>query len=451
MLFKNSPKDWKTSTLGAICVNKEGIQTGPFGSQLHSSDYVKIGTPIITVEHLLSNRISHKNTPKVSDFDKERLSKFILRKGDIVFSRVGSVDRRSLVRDAETGWLFSGRCLRVRPDKSKIDPTYLSYYLGHSKIKNHIRSIAVGATMPSLNTNLLSGLEVLYPPNIKEQNRISHILGTLDEKIELIRNNNETLEEIAQSLFKSWFIDFDPVKAKAEGRSTGLPDEISDLFPDSFEDSDVGKIPKGWEYCLSSDLYDISIGKTPPRKESCWFSQSKDDIPWVSIKDMGNNSVYALETSEFLTKDAVYNFNIKIVPEETVIISFKLTVGRVLITPTRMLTNEAIAHFVSSKNQIPSSYSYCLFSNFDFRSLGSTSSIATAVNSKMLREMKILDPLFECKQAFDNVCNPLFQKIKQSLNESKVLEEIRDFLLLKLISGELRITDAEKMIDEVGI
>ena len=151
-------------SLEDLCASDSGIQTGPFGSQLHQQDYVSVGTPIITVEHLGENRIIHQDLPCVSDNDKEQLSKYTLRKGDIVFSRVGSVDRRSLVREEEDGWLFSGRCLRVRPNQEIIDPGYLSYFFGLPAFQEHIRSVAVGATMPSLNTKLLSDVTILYPP-----------------------------------------------------------------------------------------------------------------------------------------------------------------------------------------------------------------------------------------------------------------------------------------------
>ena len=183
--------------LSNLCASKNGIQTGPFGSQLHQRDYVPAGTPIITVEHLGQNRIVHQDLPCVSDDDRRRLSKYALRKGDIVFSRVGSVDRRSLVREPEEGWLFSGRCLRVRPDPNRIDPAYLSYFFGLPTFQEYIRSIAVGATMPSLNTQILSDLSIVYP-SLTEQRAIAHVLGTLDDKIELNRRMNETLEQMAR-------------------------------------------------------------------------------------------------------------------------------------------------------------------------------------------------------------------------------------------------------------
>ena len=127
------------------------VQTGPFGSQLHNEDYVEFGTPIVTVEHLGEREFSLHNLPKVSDFDKQRLQRYSLEAGDIVFSRVGSVDRCSLVSESENGWLFSGRCLRVKPHS--INSTFLYYYFKLENVKGYIRNKAVGATMPSLNTS----------------------------------------------------------------------------------------------------------------------------------------------------------------------------------------------------------------------------------------------------------------------------------------------------------
>jgi type I restriction enzyme S subunit len=131
----------ESTSLAEICVPNSGVQTGPFGSQLHKEDYVEVGTPIITVEHLGENRIIHSaDVPRVSDEDRERLSKYTLKVGDIVFSRVGSVDRRAIVREEEHGWLFSGRCLRVRPNTQHIDPYYLSYFFGLPAFKIYLRA-----------------------------------------------------------------------------------------------------------------------------------------------------------------------------------------------------------------------------------------------------------------------------------------------------------------------
>ena len=165
------------------------IQTGPFGSQLHKEDYVSVGTPIVTVEHLGNRIFTEQNLPFVSEKDKVRLSKYVLQEGDIVFSRVGSVDRCSYVDMEHAGWMFSGRCLRVRAHE-QIEPLYLYYYFCSEDVKQFVRNIAVGATMPSINTKLLGEVEIVYPA-IKEQRKIAEILGCIDDKIE----NNEKINE----------------------------------------------------------------------------------------------------------------------------------------------------------------------------------------------------------------------------------------------------------------
>ena len=270
-IYGTFPSNFTEAPLGMLCNKHDGIQTGPFGSQLHQRDYVSEGNPIITVEHLGENRITHQNMPHVSDNDKKRLSRYALREGDIVFSRVGSVDRRALVGQAEEGWLFSGRCLRVRPDQSRLDPAYLSYFFGLPAFQEYVRSIAVGATMPSLNTRILSDVPILYPP-LPEQRAIAYVLGTLDDKIELNRRMNETLEEMARALFRSWFVDFEPVRAKMEGRwprgvsLPGLSAEHYDLFPDRLVPSALGEIPEGWEVKELREVVEVVGGTTPSTK-----------------------------------------------------------------------------------------------------------------------------------------------------------------------------------------
>ena len=179
------------------------IQTGPFGSQLHKEDYVDDGTPIVTVEHLGKRIFTEQNLPGVSDEDKERLSRYILNEGDIVFSRVGSVDRCSYVDTNHEGWMFSGRCLRVRP-KRIVYPLYLYYYFCLEEVKQYIRNIAVGATMPSINTKLLGEVPIELP-DYKIQKVIADELSSLDSKIELNEEINENLEQQAHAIFNNMF------------------------------------------------------------------------------------------------------------------------------------------------------------------------------------------------------------------------------------------------------
>lgn len=291
--FGPLPSSLSGGRLADLCLD-DGVQTGPFGSQLHQEDYVPIGTPIITVEHLGENRIVHQDLPRVSDEDRQRLAKYSLKTGDIVFSRVGSVDRRAIVRESENGWLFSGRCLRVRPDPEKLDSQWLSYFFGLPAFKQYIRGIAVGATMPSINTKILSNVPVYFPA-LTEQRSAAKCLTSIDDKIDLNRRINQTLEAMAQAIFKSWFVDFDPVKAKIaaiqEGRDPlratmsaisgkpgaeldALPPEqyeqlaaTAALFPDEMEESELGGIPRGWSFSKVETLLVRLSAKTRYTKE----------------------------------------------------------------------------------------------------------------------------------------------------------------------------------------
>jgi type I restriction enzyme, S subunit len=464
-VYGELPSNLKEAKLSTIC-EKNGVQTGPFGSQLHKEDYVIKGTPIITVEHLGENRIVHENLPRVSDEDKTRLSKYQLKTGDIVFSRVGSVDRRALVQTKENGWLFSGRCLRVKPIQEIVNSRWLSYFFGLPAFKNYIRGIAVGATMPSLNTKILSDIPIYFPP-LNIQKSAAKILIDLDDRIELLRETNATLEAIAQALFKSWFVDFDPVRAKqacrepevavqgctsaAEGRmpEAALDSATAALFPDSFEESELGLVPSGWRASTLDEISTVGIGKTPPRKEQHWFSENPNDVRWVSIRDMGISGAYISTTNEFLTAESIDRFNVRVVPDNTVMLSFKMTIGRVAISDGEMTTNEAIAHFkLDGQVLLSTEFIYLHLKQFDYSTLSSTSSIADAVNSKTVKSIPILIPAPEILVVFQDQISVIFQKIKIIEQQIKTLTTLRDTLLPRLISGQLRLPEAKTLLEE---
>ena len=201
--------------------------------------------------------------------------------------------------------MFSGRCLRVRPNSNYIDAAFLSYFFGLPAFKEHIRAVAVGATMPSLNTQILSDISVPHPESLEEQRSIAHVLRTLDDKVELNRQMNRTLEEMARALFKSWFVDFDPVHAKAtlKDHATTRPHVGSDwtverarayldrmdpniaaLFPDRFVDSELGPIPEGWEVKDLGESFILTMGQSPPgstyneQGEGLPFFQGRSDF-----------------------------------------------------------------------------------------------------------------------------------------------------------------------------
>ena len=435
-----SPGDWITTELSNVVVKQGGVQTGPFGSQLHQKDYVAVGTPIITVEHLGENRISHINLPCVSDEDRSRLSKYSLETGDIVFSRVGSVDRRSLVREEENGWLFSGRCLRVRAQKDKIDPVFLSYYLGDTRVKNFIRAIAVGATMPSINTKILSDLPVTSPPAIVQQKAIAHTLGTLDDKIELNQKMNQTLEEVAKATFKSWFVDFDPVRAKVEGHPTGLPPEISDLFPDELVASEIGEIPREWTSGQLSDVADVTMGQSPPGDT---YNDEGDGLPFYQgSTDFG---------FRFPSLRKYCSAPKRLASIDDVLLSVRAPVGDLNRAKSDCCIGRGLSS-IRSKNGTSSWIFYrCSFFKEQFDIFNSEGTVFGSINGKDLKAFPIIIPTITVLSAFENLAKPIDQAIRIRTEEIRVLTDLRETLLPKLISGELSIPDTEKFLEGAGI
>ncbi len=444
--YGSFPSNYQLKKLEDLCVKKIGIQTGPFGSQLHNSDYVIFGTPILTVEHLGENRILHEDLPCVSEKDRERLARYTLKKGDIVFSRVGSVDRRALVRDEEDGWLFSGRCLRIRPDPEKLDSVFLSYLLGLSSFKEYIRKIAVGATMPSINTEILSNIPICHPP-LPTQRRIAHILGSLDDKIELNRQMNETLEAMARAIFKSWFVDFDPVRAKAECRQpAGMDAETAALFPDGFEEVDGREVPKGWRVKeIRDEASNIQYGLTQSG------SQVEIGPKFLRITDIQGGKInwdqvpYCVAASDELEK-------------------YKIKVGDILVARTGASTGENI-FIVDAPNSVFASYlvrfqfdsqgiarvigEYMRTkSYFDFVANSIGGSAQPNASAQVLASAQSVFPTPDIAWAFAKMVAPLDRMRAINDKQSRTLAQIRDALLPKLMSGEIQLPLEETIRSE---
>ena len=232
--------------------------------------------------------------------------------------------------------------------------------------------------------------------------------------LEPTRSLSETAQETLSAIFRSWFVDFDPVVGKIEGLDlSGLSSELLDLFPSSMKESALGMIPEGWNAMPADQIFNVTIGRTPPRKEEEWFTTGSNGVPWVSIRDMGRFAIYSGSTSEGLTKAAIQKFNVPVVPAGVVLMSFKLTVGKLCITNEPVATNEAIAHFTNHANsKLSPFFTYLWLQHFDISSLDSTSSIGTATNSKLLRQIPFLVPDERVLAAFDSVVGPLFELAK---------------------------------------
>lgn len=448
------------------------------GYAYKSTDFLKTGKfKVLKIKNIRFGYVDYSETDFISDQLSKKTEEWKTKPKDILISMTGSgpnapaslVGRVARVGENEPISFINQRIGRVIVNE-KVDSDFIYYLLSQKSSQEYFVNNSTGsANQVNINGNTIISLEVPCI-SFEESKKIAQILNAFDDKIQLNTQINQTLEQIAQALFKSWFVDFDPVRAKVQALSDGLsleqaelaamqaisgktPEELTALsqtqperyaelaetakaFPCEMVEVDGVEVPKGWEYKPADELFDIGIGKTPPRKETEWFSTNPDDMQWISIKDMGNSGVFITESSEFLTNQAVDKFNIRKIPENTVLLSFKLTIGRVSITTCETTTNEAIAHFkITDKSFLTTEYLYLFFQQFDFNSLGSTSSIATAVNSKTIKGIEILIPNEELIKTFQMKISNIFAQIKNLTMENKNLVKTRDLLLPKLLNG----------------
>lgn len=408
-----------TGSIERVLSDIATVQTGPFGSLLHKKNYVKKGTPIVTVEHLGNRRFSTQNLPRVSQHDKERLNKYILEPRDIVFSRVGSVDRCSLVSEEQDGWLFSGRCLRIRPDHNIVDANYLYYYFNQELIKEYIRSIAVGATMPSINTKIMNGIQVQLPL-MSDQKNIGNLLAALDDTMEINNKTNRTLEEMAQAIFKSWFVDFEP-------------------FQDGeFVESELGLIPAGWMVGTFSDLGRIVAGGTPSKSRAEYFTGGS--ISWITPKDLSTNKdKFIYNGAVDITELGLAKSSAKLMPEGSVLFSSRAPIGYLAIAGKQLCTNQGFKSIVP-KPEIGNAYVYYRLMN-DTEAIISVAGGSTfkEISGSGMRNIHCLIPGGDVLRQFQDKCDHIFD-IQRCLEvENHKLAELRDTLLPKLMSGEIRV------------
>ncbi len=439
-----APDGWEYTTLGLACEHGGGdIQTGPFGSQLHAADYVPIGIPSIMPQNIGDNRIVEDGIARITPEDARRLSRYLVRRGDIVYSRRGNVERRALVRHHEDGWLCGTGCLRVRFGDHGPDPRFATYYLGHPAVREWIVRHAHGATMPNLNTAILGACPFVVPPP-GDQRAIAHILGTLDDKIDLNRRMNETLEAMARALFKSWFVDFDPVRAKAEGRDPGLPQPLADLFPDSFEDSELGEIPRGWEVGPILDHAQLMSGGTPKTDRPEYWD---GPISWASAKDVSQaNGSILVDTERTITARGLDESATQMIPAfSSVVVARGATTGRMVLFGRGMAMNQT-CYALATTTKTPFAL-YCrLRVAIDALVHGAHGSVFDTITTSTFASSRIVLPAGPVLMAFEERVAPVFQRVLGGTHETRTLAVLRDTLLPELIRGELRIKDAGRLL-----
>lgn len=400
-------KDWKESELKDI----SEIQTGPFGSQLKNEQYITGGTPVVTVEHIQDFRIIDFDYPSVTNVDRDRLSRYLLEEGDIVFSRVGSVDLSAPVKPHQRGWIFSSRMLRVRPNKKEINSIYLGYYFQQPRFRENIVNISVGATMPSINTNILKGIRISYP-ELHDQEPIASFLASLDAKIDLLHSQNGTLEKMAETIFRKWFVE----EARPEWPNIELG-EIVELTNGVSYSSEELKPSKTAMVTLKS--FNRRGGFNRDGYKEFTGKYKEQHI-------LRNGDLLVAHTD--ITQDAEVIGNPILVSSEPKYEAIVFSMDLVKVTPKDMTYSNNFIYFLMRTRDFKE---HCLgYSN------GST----------VLHLSKKAIPMFELKippktvvQKFLNIVDPMIEKY--FLNQSQVisLKILRDMLLTKLMNGEVKV------------
>ena len=396
--------EWKKCTIGDMVTLRQG-----FAINAKSKHYIsKEPTSLALL------RIADMKSGSREIYVKEDIPiNFIAQPQDIVYTRTGNV---GLVFRNNYG-VVHNNCFTVTPNDARVLSRDFLYYLLQSKyFFEKANSLARGAAQPDLPHSLFNSIEISYP-ELDCQQRIATILSRYDSLIENYQKQIKLLEEAAQRLYKEWFVDLH--------------------FPGHENTKIVDGVPEGWEKKAAQDFFVMSIGKTPPRAEKEWFTTCSTDVPWVSISDM-KDVMFVNITSEYLTKEACEKFKVKVVPECTILLSFKLTVGRVSIADIPVCTNEAIAHFRKDGTNWRE-YTLLYLRDYHYDSLGNTSGISKAVNSTIIKNMPFLMPSKDVLNDFSDKVAPIFNNIKILSSQIRLLTEARDRLLPKLMSGEIAV------------
>jgi type I restriction enzyme S subunit len=417
------PRGWLVSTVGEVFKEFDGrIQTGPFGSQLHASDYVEVGVPTVMPANIGDNRIIEEGISRIRPEDVERLKRHKLQFGDIVFSRRGDVERRSLVRGHEVGWLCGTGCLLVRPPSGYVDSAFLSHWFGHPVIRAWLTQHAIGATMLNLNTEILSSVPLVLPP-LNEQHAIAGVLGALDDKIGSNRRLKSNLSQLSRWSLMTEVGEVIQHMDGVNGSVQGLPLQGNDLrIVDTGirNDSDA----RSFTYLATADVFDneYRIGEQGTREElpsranmepgsdRCWFARMKATPKWLwTPTDYSEEWDSIILSTGFLGIEASDK---RLSP----------------IVMTAIRTPE----FQDAKNQLCN---------------GTT---MQSLNNDSASQLLIRVPLNQSALATLSEVLRTNLLLEHQLNrQSMRLIGMREALLPELLSGRLRVKDAESMMENV--
>jgi len=404
------------------------------------------GIPLISAANVKAGRVEMDDPEFISLPDYEKwTTRGFTQPGDVLITTEAPAGEVAPYPRLGT-YQISRRVMALRPRRRKLDSGFLLYALLWSEVKQRLLSCTRGTTVPRVLKTDITGLEIPYP-SLREQKAIAHILGTLDDKIELNRRMNETLEAMARAIFKSWFVDFDPIRAKVDGRQPpGMDPDTAALFPDSFEESEIGQIPRGWNTPQVGETIKAVGGGTPSTKEPTFWEGGTHH--WATPKDLSQlQSPILLDTARKITDAGVAAISSGLLPRGTLLLSSRAPVGYLAISEVPVAVNQGfIAMICSERASNLFMLNWCR-ENMDEIERRASGTTFQEISKTNFRPIPMVLPPVELVSVFTDAVTPHFGRIAVNLHECQTLAAIRDALLPKLLSGEIRIKDAKKFAE----
>jgi len=444
---RNAPV-WPVVTIDSIKANKQNaITIGPFGSRMKSECYVPQGVPVIRGNNLTGGRSFSNDYVYITEEKASDLKNCMTQMGDLVFPHRGAIGEVGIVPESSKPFIISSSLMKLTCDPSKADSLFVFYFFKSDAGRFELLKNSSQVGTPGIGQPLSSLKSITLPlPALPIQKAIAHILGTLDDRIELCRRMNETLEAMARALFKDWFIDFGPVRAKMEGREPpGLSPEIAALFPSKLVESELGEIPEGWECGSILKLARLLSGGTPKTSEPEYWD---GEIPWASAKDVSQcGQGFLIQTERTITKRGLEESSTKMIPAlSTVVVARGATTGRLTMFGIDMAMNQT-CYGLYSRIGTPFSL-YCHSKHFmESMVLSAHGSVFDTITTGTFEATPVLLPSVSSLKAFEQQVTPHFEQILTNLRKVASLSTLRDTLLPKLLSGELSVPEAMLQVE----
>jgi type I restriction enzyme S subunit len=415
--------NWRETTLGHVCDEVSGlIQTGPFGSQLHESDYSSEGVPVVMPKDIVEGRIVTDSIARVSPDHVARLSRHKLRTGDVVYGRRGDIGRQALIRPGQDGWMCGTGCLRISLGDTVVDPQFLHYYLRQPSVIEWIANQAVGATMPNLNTSILRKVPVRFPA-LRVQRNIAGILSAYDELIENNQRRVAILDSMARGLHHEWFVHF---------RFRGHESATRGSSP-------LGDIPLGWRVGrLETICEQITSGGTPRTSASEYWGGG---IPWLSSGETGN--AYIIETDKTITAGGVSNSSTRFARVGCTVVASAgqgKTRGQTSMLCLGTYINQSTIALTADAKQISDNFLFMELARryAQLRQISDGSSRGS-LTTRLLADLEVIVPPANVVHEFDALVAPLVKSIEIGLRKNRNLRRTRDLILPRLLSGQIEV------------